>query len=84
MNQPLINCPRCEGLMEEGFILDHGHYDAKRVNTWVEGEPVKSFWSGLKVKDKQQFAVRTFRCAGCGYLESYATEEVTGSDSIFS
>ncbi len=61
--------------MEEGFILDRGDYDIKRINTWVEGEPVKSFWSGIKVKDKQQFQLKTFRCANCGYLESYATGE---------
>ena len=84
MNQPAINCPKCQGLMEEGFVLDRGHYDIKGVNTWVEGEPVKSFWSGIKVKDKQQFKVKTFRCAGCGYLESYAVEEVGNDSSVFS
>lgn len=79
----LIKCIRCEGVMEEGFILDHGHYNAKMVNTWVEGEPVKSFWSGIKTSDKQRFAIKTFRCTECGYLENYATEEAS-SDSIFS
>ncbi len=69
--------------MEEGFILDRGHYDIKSVNTWVEGEPVKSFWSGIKVKDKQQYQLKTFRCANCGYLESYATDE-SEADGIFS
>ena len=79
----LIKCIRCEGLMEEGFILDRGHYNAKMVNTWVEGEPVKSFWSGIKTSDRQRFEVKTFRCTECGYLENYATEEAN-SDSIFS
>ena len=83
MHQSVINCPKCEGLMEEGFIIDRGHYNAGTVNTWIEGEPVKSFWSGIKVKNKQQFLVKTFRCANCGYLESYATEESNNS-SIFS
>lgn len=75
MIQPVINCVKCEGLMEEGFIVDRGDYEYKTVNTWVEGKPVKSFWSGIKVDDKQQIKVRTFRCANCGYLESYAVEE---------
>ena len=75
MNHPVINCPKCEGAMEEGFILDHGDYDMRRVNIWVEGEPVKSFWTGLKVKGKEQFKVKTFRCANCGFLESYAVGE---------
>ncbi len=60
--------------MEEGFIIDRGDNDVKRVNMWVEGTPVKSFWTGIKVKDKQQLKIKTFRCANCGYLESYAIE----------
>ena len=60
--------------MEEGFVLDRGHYDTKRVNTWVEGEPVKSFWVGTKVRGKEQYKVKTFRCVSCGFLESYAVE----------
>lgn len=72
MNQPVINCIKCEGYMEEGYIIDRGDNNVGLVNTWIEGEPVKSFWSGLKVNDKQRFKIKTFRCAGCGYLESYA------------
>lgn len=83
MDHSGINCPKCEGLMEEGFIIDRGHYNAGTVNTWIEGEPVKSFWSGIKVRDKQQFQVKSFRCANCGFLESYATEE-TDTGSLFS
>lgn len=83
MNHSPINCPKCEGLMEEGFILDRAHYNAGTVDTWVEGEPAKSIWSGIKVKGKQQFEVKTFRCAGCGFLESYATED-SSDNSIFS
>lgn len=82
MLRPVINCIKCEGLMEEGFILDHGDSDRRNVTTWVEGEPVKSFWMGIKIKQKQQFLVKTFRCANCGFLESYAVEEKP--DSIFS
>ena len=69
--------------MEEGFILDRAHYNAGTIETWVEGEPVKSIWSGVKTKDKQQFGIKTFRCAGCGFLESYATED-NPVNSIFS
>ena len=83
MSDRLIKCIRCAGLMEEGFILDRGHYNAKMVNTWVEGEPVKSFWSGIKTNDRQCFEVRTFRCPQCGYLENYATE-AADSGSLFS
>lgn len=74
MEQMLIKCIRCEGEMEEGFVLDRGHYNAKMVDTWIEGKPVQSFWSGLKTSDRRQYQVRTFRCVECGYLENYANE----------
>jgi len=57
--------------MEEGFIVDVG-YGATAVPKWVEGEPVRSIWTGLKLKGKEQKPVTTYRCRRCGYLESYA------------
>jgi predicted nucleic-acid-binding Zn-ribbon protein len=67
-----ISCPKCKAAMEEGFILDKGHYNAQMVSQWVEGEPERSIWTGLKTKDRDKFQVTTYRCSGCGYLESYA------------
>jgi hypothetical protein len=85
MEQMLIKCIRCEGEMEEGFVLDHGHYNSKMVDTWVEGEPVQSFWSGIKTSDRRQYQVRTFRCVECGYLENYANEVLNSEPgSVFS
>lgn len=67
----MLECPKCKGRMEEGFLLDntHGGYAASR---WVKGAPEKSFWTGIKIRNKEQRAVSTFRCASCGYLELYA------------
>lgn len=67
-----IVCPKCNALMEAGFIVDRGHYSAEDVSYWVEGAPERSFWTGLKTKGREKFQVTTYRCAGCGYLESYA------------
>ena len=60
--------------MEEGFVMDRMHGGALPSN-WVSGEPVSSFWTGTKLTGKTQYRVKTFRCARCGYLESYALEE---------
>ena len=67
-------CPRCRGSMATGLVLDRGHGDSVKQQEWFEGEPVKSFWSGLKLKGREHHVVRTFRCTRCGYLESYASE----------
>ena len=58
--------------MEEGVILDAGAYGSLDVGKWVEGSPVRSIWTGLKVSGKEKLDVTTFRCRRCGYLESYA------------
>lgn len=59
--------------MEEGFVLDRGEGDGKRVSAWIEGRPQRA-WYGLKTKGRQMRSVQTFRCTKCGYLESYAVE----------
>ena len=65
------HCPKCEGEMEEGFIAD-ATYGGVGASTWVEGEPERSFWTGIKTKGKEQIQISTYSCTGCGYLESYA------------
>lgn len=82
MEEYILNCSKCGAETEEGFILDRT-YGAKMPSDWIEGEPVKSIWTGTKTTDKLRYRVRTFRCVRCGYLESYATDESPG-DSIFS
>ena len=67
-------CPKCSGRMEEGFVLDRT-YGANLQSTWVGGRPAKSFWTGFKLRGQVTLPVTTFRCSGCGYLESYASED---------
>ncbi len=75
MSESILSCPKCRSVMTDGFIADVG-YGAIHPSKWVEGEPVKSFWTGTKISDKEKYAVKTYRCANCGYIESYATEQV--------
>jgi hypothetical protein len=66
-------CPKCQRGMEKGYIADFSDGDAV-VSRWVEGEPERSSWAGTKMRDRRQMEIRTYRCLGCGYLESYAPE----------
>ncbi len=63
-------CPKCQGFMVQGFVLDHT-YGSQMVSTWVQGEPQRSFWSGLKGSGIE-LPIGAFRCDRCGYLEFYA------------
>lgn len=72
-------CPRCAGAMIAGFLLDQGD-SAQRQARWVAGERTtgwKASWLGVETpKDPVYYRVVSFRCARCGYLESYARERV--------
>jgi hypothetical protein len=64
-------CPKCRASMQAGYLVDQGHANARSVPSWSEGEPRRSFWMGLKPSG-EVIETRTWRCTGCGYLESYA------------
>ena len=67
-------CPKCNGEMAQGFIAEYTQASIL-VNTWVEGPPEKSFWTTVWVPKEKCIPIGTFRCAQCGYLESYARTE---------
>ena len=66
-------CAKCDGTMREGFLVDRAH-NAARVAHWAEGAPEYWFLRVLKMRGRRQLPVRSFRCAQCGYLESWAVE----------
>lgn len=57
--------------MEAGFILDKS-FGELTVSEWLEGEPELSCWGRLKTKNRDRYAIVTYRCEQCGFLESYA------------
>jgi hypothetical protein len=58
--------------MEIGFIVDKLQNGARLESHWVEGPPEYSWFGGVKTGNRRMFKVVTYRCARCGYLESYA------------
>jgi hypothetical protein len=65
------SCPKCQGSMAEGFVLDTTD-NRHAVSAWVEGAPEKSIWTGVKLKGRTKHAIQTWRCGRCGFLEGYA------------
>ncbi len=64
-------CPKCKATMEEGFVVDFG-YGATTQSKWMPGMTEASFWTGNKVDKSKLVPIKSFKCVGCGYLESYA------------
>jgi hypothetical protein len=69
-----MECLRCKGEMESGFVGDAGDQNRVRPSVWYSGRPEWSFWGGLKLKGRKLIYVQAMRCVSCGYLESYAIE----------
>lgn len=69
-----LECMRCGGPMEQGFVADKAHYSVPETQNWVEGVPERTFWSGIKLKGKEVLPVMSYRCEQCGLLESYANK----------
>ena len=74
MSDTPTQCPKCNGKLEQGFVLDVTHGGAL-VSQWVPGAPAKSFWTGTKVEKEKLIPIGVFRCQVCGFLESYARDE---------
>jgi hypothetical protein len=69
-----LNCLRCKQPMEQGYMIDRGHGNAKHVANWVEGEPDLR-WYGIKTRGHHQIPVAAYRCTTCGAVELRAVDE---------
>jgi ribosomal protein S27AE len=65
-------CPKCSSSMSEGFIIDHTE-SGTTVGSWVEGQPAKSVWTGLKLGGRPKLDMAAWRCGRCGFVELYAS-----------
>jgi hypothetical protein len=54
-------CPKCKSGMEEGFLMENGHYSSPSAEASFVGS----------AKGSVTHHVHTYRCVACGYLESY-------------
>jgi len=74
MREPAGQCLKCNGRMEQGFVIDNTH-GGRIVSQWVAGAPLKSLWQGTRVPHDGSIPIGTYRCSSCGYLEAYARPE---------
>jgi len=65
-------CPKCGAAMQEGFLIE-----SKLPLRWITGQPETSALGGTKISGQQQRQVQSYRCVGCGYLESYARAAIS-------
>ena len=64
-------CPKCGAEMQEGFTLEH-----RKAVRWISGKQETSFLGDIKASGRAHRQIESYRCVGCGYLESYAQTEI--------
>ena len=73
------DCPKCGGNMEQGYSTESFNIHLiTRITVphfWLSGTPVLNRWGGIDQKrtdPSKAVPITIFRCATCGYLESFA------------
>ncbi|NYT40224.1 hypothetical protein HZY97_05615 [Sphingomonas sp. R-74633] len=64
------DCPKCGSQFTEGYIADHA-FLGTTVSTFVGGQPA-GLLADIARGGAERYRIQTWRCDGCGYLESYA------------
>lgn len=72
MTAGMSPCPKCQRSMEKGYVADLA-YGVVMQSAWTPGEPVRRrFLGGIQWNRSGNVPIVTYRCTGCGYLESFA------------
>ena len=79
MSAETTRCPKRNGEMMQGFIVDFHAVGKRLVSSWFEGAPEKAFWKATNVQEEKCVPVGTVRCSTCGFLESYALSAFAAS-----
>lgn len=62
-------CPKCQGQMEHGYVIDNAHAGTRVQAAWVPGAPQRGVF-GVKVP--KLCPLFAWRCSQCGFVEFYA------------
>ena len=63
-------CPKCDGPVEAGYVLDKSLYVTAAC--WVAGEPPKTFLGKRFSKQGHGPRIRAMQCTEWGFLELFA------------
>lgn len=64
-------CPKCESVMDIGFVTDHLAGTIVQ-GEWIKGEPELNFLNEARIKGKERHKIVAYRCPNCSYVEFFA------------
>ncbi|MCB1008425.1 MAG: hypothetical protein KDB94_05960 [Acidobacteria bacterium] len=62
-------CSRCGATTVEGYLLDRQRASQSGEQHWVEDEPRRTWYGGMKTRGRRHGAVVARRCPKCGHLD---------------
>ncbi len=71
MTSNSIKCPKCDGQMEAGFVLDRQWGQRGKPLLWIEAAQL-ALTTSADPNDAGQLVLDAYRCLGCGFVELYA------------
>lgn len=72
MSTGSLVCPKCNGQMIEGFVIDHPLGYSAYPAQWHPGRPQCNVFGGTEIEKDRLISIQSYRCEQCGYLEQYA------------
>jgi hypothetical protein len=71
MTNKRMQCPKCQGGMVQGFVVDYS-MRAALAASWHSGHPRKKLVGHTKAPRADGLPIGAYRCDQCGFLELYA------------
>ena len=72
MSEEVKKCPKCQGNMSDGFMIDRGYQFSISPMRWYQGQPVKKLWFGLvRLVWSDRYPIHAYCCDQCGFIEHY-------------
>lgn len=66
-------CPKCDKVMDRGYVPDALDHASVVLPKWESGVPEqRRVLGGIKVRDDDGIPLTAYRCPACGYVELYA------------
>lgn len=66
-------CPKCDKIMDRGYVPDALDHASVVLAKWTPGVPEeRRFLGGIKMHEEGGIPLTAYRCPGCGFVELYA------------
>jgi len=70
-------CSNCGATTVEGYLLDRQRGVQAGEQQWIEGEPTRAWYGGMKTSGRRHGPIVARRCPKCGHLDFWVPKTQT-------